>query len=63
LYVLANKSFHFESDIIYGTPSVVAIVVSVTRRGCGSSSDGNGMLANRDIRDSNRSSGKTKIPT
>jgi hypothetical protein len=22
LYVLANKSFHFESDIIYGTPSV-----------------------------------------
>jgi hypothetical protein len=23
LYVLANKSFHFESNIIYGTPSVV----------------------------------------
>jgi hypothetical protein len=23
LYVLANKSFHFESDIIYGTPSGV----------------------------------------
>jgi hypothetical protein len=22
LYVLANKNFHFESDIIYGTPSV-----------------------------------------
>jgi hypothetical protein len=22
LYVLANKSFHFESNIIYGTPSV-----------------------------------------
>jgi hypothetical protein len=22
LYVLANKSFHFKSDIIYGTPSV-----------------------------------------
>jgi hypothetical protein len=22
LYVLANKSFHFETDIIYGTPSV-----------------------------------------
>jgi hypothetical protein len=25
LYVLANKSFHFESDIIYGTPSVLVI--------------------------------------
>jgi hypothetical protein len=23
LYVLANKSFHFESDIIYGTPSAI----------------------------------------
>jgi hypothetical protein len=22
LYVLANENFHFESDIIYGTPSV-----------------------------------------
>jgi hypothetical protein len=22
LYVLANRSFHFESDIIYGAPSV-----------------------------------------
>jgi hypothetical protein len=26
LYVLANKSFHFESDIIYGTPSVGLIL-------------------------------------
>jgi hypothetical protein len=26
LYVLANKSFHFESDIIYGTPSVCSSV-------------------------------------
>jgi hypothetical protein len=31
LYVLANKSFHFESDIIHGTPSVFRTVYGVLR--------------------------------
>jgi hypothetical protein len=32
LYVLANKSFNFESDIIYGTPSVfLRAVVNMVR--------------------------------
>jgi hypothetical protein len=31
LYVLANTSFHFESDIIYGTPSVIFYFGGSTR--------------------------------
>jgi hypothetical protein len=30
LYVLAIKNFHFESDIIYGTPSVYIRIYSST---------------------------------
>jgi hypothetical protein len=28
LYILANKSFHFKSDIIYGTTSVFTLPLS-----------------------------------
>jgi hypothetical protein len=35
LYVLANKIVHFESDIIYGTPSVIGMLLHYNHRRTG----------------------------